>query len=287
LQRRAAVLGSPIAHSRSPRLHRAAYQTLGLPWRYEAIEVRAGELSSFLEGCGPEWVGFSLTMPLKDEAWALADQRDVVAEQTRCANTLIRNEHGWSAANTDVEGLVTAVTVLLQDRPVTDKALAVEPASLATAVVIGSGATARSAAAAAAALGVQAVHVCARNQETAQAVLEVATACGIRQATTGPLTQAADVVGNADLVVSTLPGSAAGEIIKQVTHRAGSGSSGQGILVDVAYDPWPSALAQAWQPAPAISGLDMLLWQAVAQVELMTGRRPAVEPMWMAVHETP
>jgi shikimate dehydrogenase len=266
-------------------LHRAAYRSLGLPWRYEAIEVRADELSSFLDACGPEWVGFSLTMPLKDEAWALADEREVVAEQTRCANTLIRGERGWSAANTDVEGLVTAVTAFLQDRPVIDGALAVQPADIDTAVILGSGATARSAAAAAVALGVQSLHVCARNQQTAQAVLEVAQICGVRQATTGPLTQVAEVAGNADLVVSTLPGSAAGAILEEVTRQRGAASSRQGILVDVAYDPWPSALAQAWQPAPVISGLDMLLWQAVAQVELMTGRRPAVEPMWMAVHE--
>ena len=231
-------------------------------------------------------MGFSLTMPLKDEAWALADQRDVVAEQTRAANTLIRSESGWSAANTDVDGLVTAVNVLLQDRSVMDNALAGRSAGMDEAVILGSGATARSAAAAAAALGVQSMHVCARNQEAAEEVLEVARTFGMQRATTGPLAQVAEVAGSADLVVSTLPGSAADDLLQQVNRQAGAWSSRQGILVDVAYDPWPSALAKVWRPAPVISGLDMLLWQAVAQVELMTGRRPPVEPMWMAVHES-
>lgn len=275
MQRRAAVLGSPIAHSRSPLLHRAAYESLDLDWHYDAIEVREGELASFLRACGPEWVGFSLTMPLKDEAWALADLRDDVADRTKCANTLLRDSAGWYAANTDVFGLVTAVREFMHDgsaRPIS------------TAVIIGSGATARSASAAAAELGAERVIIRARNVEAARQVVDVAHAYGVPQVDVGPLSALSEALQVADLCVSTLPGSAATELVECFKERS-TARPREGVLVDVAYDPWPSRLAQAWQPGITISGLDMLLWQAVAQVELMSGQRPDIEGMRMAVHE--
>jgi len=274
MQRRAAVLGSPIAHSRSPLLHRAAYQSLDLDWHYDAIEVREGELASFLRTCGPEWVGFSLTMPLKDEAWALADVRDDVADRTQCANTLLRDSAGWYGANTDVFGLVTAVREFIRDCPVPP---------ITTAVIIGSGATARSAGAAAAELGAEQVIIRARNVEAARQVVDVVHAYGVPRVDVGPLADLSEALEVADLCVSTLPGSAATELVACFSDSS-TARPRAGLLVDVAYDPWPSRLAQLWQPGLTISGLDMLLWQAVAQVELMTGQRPDVAGMRMAVH---
>lgn len=276
------MLGSPISHSRSPLLHRAAYRTLGLDWHYDAIEVREGALASFLASCGPEWVGFSLTMPLKDEAWAVAEARDDVAERTRSANTLIRRGAGWFAANTDVEGLVTAVREFLQDHHVPG----VDGPVIRTAVIIGSGATARSAAAAAATLGAQHIMVQARNVQAVEGVLSVARAYGVDRVEAGPLSALPKALRNAELCVSTLPGSAAGDLAAQLRQEHGGGAGQRAVLVDVAYDPWPSALAQAWQPGLAISGLEMLLWQAVAQVQLMTGQRPEVGAMRIAVNQT-
>ncbi|MFN2519054.1 MAG: shikimate dehydrogenase, partial [Jatrophihabitantaceae bacterium] len=63
---RAAVLGSPISHSLSPVLHRAAYAALDLPdWTYDAIECDESGLPALLGELGPDWVGLSLTKPLK------------------------------------------------------------------------------------------------------------------------------------------------------------------------------------------------------------------------------
>jgi shikimate dehydrogenase len=70
---RAAVLGSPVAHSLSPLLHRAAYQALGLEWTYDAVEVDEAGLAGFLSGLGGEWAGNSLTMPLKRGVLPLLD----------------------------------------------------------------------------------------------------------------------------------------------------------------------------------------------------------------------
>ena len=218
-------------------------------------------------------------MPLKEEAWELAETRDVSAERTHCANTLIRQGDGWHAANTDVEGLVKAVRQELQSVPSNARI-----AGMTSAVIIGSGATARSATAAASSLGVESLQVYARNRGAAQSVLDVARSYGIPQVAAGPITDIAQGIRDADLVVSTLPGSAAHDVLESLVEDS-STAARSGILLDVAYDPWPSALAQAWYPYPVVSGLDMLLWQAVAQVVLMTGEQPSVDAMRAAVYE--
>ena len=104
--RKAAVLGSPIEHSKSPRLHLAAYRALGLhDWTYERIECTAEQLPSVVSGFGPQWVGVSVTMPDKFAALRFADERTERAQLVGSANTLLHTEHGWRAANTDVDGV--------------------------------------------------------------------------------------------------------------------------------------------------------------------------------------
>ncbi len=108
-----AVVGSPIAHSRSPVLHRAAYAALGLTdWSYKRVELHAGELRSWLAGLGDNWRGVSVTMPLKQEAVTGADTASDLAADLRAANTLIRGVGGWHADNTDVAGLSGAIREL-------------------------------------------------------------------------------------------------------------------------------------------------------------------------------
>src|SRR5690349_9328703 len=107
--RKAAVLGSPIAHSRSPQLHLAAYRVLGLTdWSYERIECAAEDLPGLVDALGPEWVGLSVTMPNKFAALRYADERTRRAELVGSANTLVRTPSGWRADNTDVDGVAGA-----------------------------------------------------------------------------------------------------------------------------------------------------------------------------------
>ncbi|MDO3637887.1 shikimate dehydrogenase, partial [Mycolicibacterium sp. KC 300] len=108
--RRAAVLGSPIAHSRSPQVHLAAYRALGLDsWTYDRIECTADQLPELVGGLGPEWVGLSVTMPNKFAALRFADERTERADLVGSANTLVRSGRGWRADNTDVDGIVGAL----------------------------------------------------------------------------------------------------------------------------------------------------------------------------------
>ena len=101
---RAAVLGRPVTHSLSPLLHRAAYADLGLTdWTYDALDVGAEDLPVLLAGLGPEWRGFSVTMPCKQAAADVADVVEPLPRLLHAANTLVRTDAGWRAENTDVE----------------------------------------------------------------------------------------------------------------------------------------------------------------------------------------
>ena len=256
VRHRCAVLGSPIAHSLSPALHRAAYAELGLAgWSYGRAEVRAGGLASFVETLDDAWRGLSLTMPLKVEVLDLAGV-GVVSETARLTgvgNTLLLGGDGREVHNTDVGGLVAAVRRVLAG-------------PVPTVTVVGSGATARSVLAAAGELGAARVQVLARDPRKAGALRPLAVAVGVELVV--PAWGVAPPP--ADLLVSSVTAGA-------VDDRAEVLAAGAGLVFDVVYDPWPSALAAAAERAGVrvLDGLDLLVGQAVLQVELMTGRRPS------------
>ncbi|WP_299036587.1 shikimate dehydrogenase [uncultured Pseudokineococcus sp.] len=269
--RRAAVLGSPIAHSLSPALHRAAYAQLGLPgWRYDAVDVVEADLAGFLAGCGPEWAGLSLTMPLKRAVLPLLDDVDEVVRATGVVNTVTWEPAGDGGvgrralgANTDVEGLVRAL------RPAVEEA---GRTSDLRGAVLGGGATAVSAVAALAALGCSSVVAHVRSPARAAALVDVGARCGA-QVELAPWDAAASGLAGADVVIATAPAGAADEVAAGLAP----GRTG-GVLLDVVYDPSPTALGAAWAAGgPVVDGFEMLVHQAVGQVRLMTGRAPAAD----------
>lgn len=253
-ERRAAVLGKPIAHSRSPQLHLAAYRALGLPWSYERIECAADELPGLVDGLGPEWVGLSVTMPGKEAALARADVRTDRAVLVGSANTLVRTEAGWLADCTDVDGVLGALRGGGVER-------------IGAAVVLGAGGTARPALLALAELGAAAVTVVARDAGRARDALELAERLGMTVSTIGFDDPAlAAVCAAAGAVVSTIPAEAAAVVAGAVAAAP--------VVLDAIYNPWPTPLAQAVEAAghTVVSGLQMLLNQAYGQVELFTGQ---------------
>jgi shikimate dehydrogenase len=260
--RRAGVLGSPIAHSRSPQLHLAAYRALGLvDWTYERIECGADELPDVVCGFGPEWVGVSVTMPGKFAALRFADERTERAELVGSANTLLRTPGGWRADNTDIDGVMGALG-----------------AASGRAVVSGSGGTAPAAIVALAELGVGDITVVARNADKAARLVQLATRVGAAarfcDLDGGGVAEAVTAAG---VLVSTLPADVAG--------RYAEVFAGAPVLLDAIYDPWPTPLAAAVAAAGGrvISGLQMLLHQAFAQVEQFTGLPAPREAMIAAL----
>jgi shikimate dehydrogenase len=267
-RRGGAVLGSPIAHSLSPVLHRAAYDALGLTdWTYQAVETPAASLDVVLrELAAAGLVGVSLTMPLKKTVLPMLTDTDVTSLTVGAANTVIFGaDGGWRGANTDVPGFVAALR---------------SSGLLATSDppwVIGAGATAGSALAALAALGHRAVVVIARRPAVAAELGRVAAAVGVELEIRpwGAIGGAAA----ASLVVSTTPAGATDELAAAIGEPAGGGTLG--TLFDVVYAPWPTPLAAAWAGAAGqvIGGIELLIEQAAEQVRLMTGLEPPLAEM--------
>lgn len=258
---RCAVLGRPIAHSLSPALHRAAYASLGLDdWTYDRFEVGETELGDFVEGCGPEWRGLSLTMPLKVVALSLGEP-DAVAARVQAANTMILEPAGRRVYNTDVEGLVAAL-----------RRAGLERAERVT--LVGSGATARSAVASLAELGTRQLQIVARSADRARPTAEFARELELEVAEhpfDGP-------VPAADLLIATVVAGAIGE------DRSAEFAASAPVVFDAIYDPWPTPLAVAAQESgrTVVNGLDLLVGQAVVQLRLMTGAEVDPEVLYSA-----
>lgn len=257
-----AVLGSPISHSKSPAIHAAAYRVLGEEWSYSSVEVPKGGLKRFIETDGVDFSGFSVTMPLKEEAFQLAAQRDRISELTGAANTLVRHADQWSAYNTDVFGITQAITRAFSKVP--EKSL-----------IIGSGATATSALVAISILAPEStVGIFARNKVARAQLVAFGKTLGLRVNTARSVRKS---MQQSDLTISTLPGGAIDDVATKL--RSKKRFMPGGLLLDVAYHPWPSQLANLWSERNqrVVSGLEMLIWQAVAQIRIFRLGDPTIE----------
>ncbi len=264
MSRHLAVLGSPISHSKSPAIHSAAYRTLQLNWDYTKVEVEQGRLMQFIEALDSDWLGLSITMPLKEEALRIANEQTSLAEKTGVANTLLRTTLGWKAHNTDVFGIEQAISRALNEAP-------------RRVLVIGSGATAVSAVfAVASAFPNARIIVAARNSTAAEALRNRAqnNAVNVKVATFSRLKS---LLNRSDLVISTLPANSLDVLARKLSRSLFA--KPRGTLLDVAYDPWPSALASYFlkNKREVISGVEMLIWQAIAQIRLFNHNDPDVE----------
>lgn len=258
--RRAAVLGRPVAHSLSPLLHRAAYAALGLDWRYDAVDVGADELEEFLAGLDGTWAGLSLTRPLKSAVLPLLDDVAPLARDVAAVNTVVLRDGRRSGHNTDVHGVEAALREAGVSR-------------VRRGAVVGGGATARSVLAALAALGERRPVLVVRSSP--DETLAAASRLGV-EPTVVPYSP--DAVAGCDVVVSTVPAAASAD----VANALGAGLAGVDVLLDAVYDPWPTPLARTCGGA-VVGGDRMLLHQAAAQVELMTGRPAPLDAMAAAL----
>jgi shikimate dehydrogenase len=250
---RCAVLGSPIAHSLSPALHRAAYAVLGLDWTYDAVEVESDGLDGFLDSLDDTWRGLSLTMPLKRTVVPLAGTLDHWTRLSGVANTLVLDDQRRLAFNTDIPGALAA----LSERDVVD---------VGSAVVLGGGATATSVLLALAEMGCDSARLLVRDPARAEETLAAVTAHpAAPEVTVGPLEDAQSY--DAEILVSTIPAAAQTEAVVRA-------ADGVPAVFEVVYAPWPTPLARAASGSGRVlvSGLDLLAHQAALQVRLMTGK---------------
>ncbi|TLM86356.1 shikimate dehydrogenase [Pseudarthrobacter sp. NamE2] len=265
---RAAVLGHPISHSKSPVLHQAAYERLGIGISYTAIDVTKDLLPAVMRQIRDQqgWCGLSVTMPLKTAILHEVDEVRGVARTLGVVNTVsFEDHHGTPRAigsNTDVTGIVNALRHA-------------GTGTAPSAVILGGGSTAASAVAALHELGASQVTVFVRDTSRAGDVHAAARSLGV-DLDVRPLTEAARPTACADVVISTLPPRAADGLAAEI---AALKTATSGVLLDVAYDPWPSLAASVWQAGggAVVPGLEMLLYQAVEQVRLFSRRGDNVD----------
>ncbi|QHC28553.1 MULTISPECIES: shikimate dehydrogenase [unclassified Streptomyces] len=255
--RRAAVLGKPIAHSLSPVLHRAAYAELGLTgWSYDRFEADEAELPGFFEKLGPEWAGLSLTMPLKRAVIPLLDEISETAASVDAVNTVVFGADGRTRGdNTDVPGMVAA----LREHGIEE---------VESAAILGAGATASSALAALSRVCTGEVVAYVRSEPRAAEMRQWGRRLDV-DVRTADWSDAAEAL-RAPLVIATTPAGTTDALAAAVPERPAT-------LFDVLYEPWPTELAARWSMygGAVVGGLDLLVHQAVLQVEQMTGRAPA------------
>jgi len=266
------VWGSPIGHSKSPQLHRAAYDALGLDWDYRAVEVTTEQLADSFHTLPSTVGGLSLTMPLKEGILSLVSDRRGPVDLLHAANTVVRSDDEWWLDNTDWWG---AARVLSDHGGVSGD----------TVWMLGAGATARAVVYALSTLDPAKLVLVVRSPERAR-VTEV-----LAQTLALPVEVAvmSDVPAEPpQWVISTLPGGVVAEI-PGLDAVAGSST-----LFDIAYDPWPSALGAVWEAegSRVISGLEMLVYQALAQIRAFVNADTSVpleaeaqvlDAMWTSV----
>lgn len=250
-----AVLGHPVDHSLSPAIHRAAYEALELDWEYTRVDVEEQALEPFLADNLGKYAGFSLTMPLKEELLRVAKERgwsiQPDALMLSSANTVYfdRDLNGFSIDNTDLAGASAALKLV--------------PPEIGTAVVLGSGATARTVSAAilASFANLEGLTVFSRRQESAQAIADLIARSGRDVKFEWLPIEAASDFGGADLTVNTLPSGVAQGVEVDLPF-------GDSYVFDVTYDNRADSIARHWPQSSRIDGRAMLIYQAVEQLRL-------------------
>ncbi len=246
---RAAVLGSPIAHSLSPVIHQTAYRILEFEGEYTRFELSSDALPGFLnQKLAENWRGFSLTMPLKETVLPLLNSIDPKASVIASVNTVINRSGEWHGLSTDMVGFERVFANL----------------DISRVALIGGGGTAR-AAVGALANRVPSIHTFLRTSSRRDA---------LQRAAGETLIEAIEMSGewthqlnNYDLVISTVPSGV-------ISTEACVELVPTGLLCEVLYHPWPTPLASAWQRSglPIIDGIDLLVEQALEQIALFTER---------------
>ena len=244
----AAVLGSPISHSLSPLIHNHAYSLLGFSGSYQAIEIKSGQLASYLEQelFKEDLLGFSLTMPLKEELTAISNAALLVDSRSKeiiSANTIYRDGDIWSVTSTDVDGF----EFLTKDL------------SFSSVAILGAGGTARAAIAALAPRGLK-IEVYRRSSDRDPSLINSALGFNIEIRDWERCAQAWE----SELVINTIPSDQVLSMTKEFKAPK--------FFFDATYWPWPPELSKLQLDARGllISGLQLLAAQAVFQISLMT-----------------
>lgn len=275
---RLAVLGDPISHSRSPAIHTHFGKQLGLPVNYEALQVTRQTLADRLaELHALGYAGLNLTIPLKEDAFVLAQSQGWPisdrALQAQSINTLVRTESGWSADNTDGAGLVMALALALAANE--------PPLQPGSVLVLGAGGAARGVVGPLMAAGFGPLAIANRTQSRAESLAED---LGLPASSVVPWDTLANPSASLfpqdnwpQVLINASSASLVGEALALGTELYAHAS----VAFDMMYPkaigettPWLASVQQAAPGVLALHGLGMLVGQAAEAFALWSGQRP-------------
>jgi len=268
----AAVIGDPVRHSLSPRLHNAAYRALGLDWVFVAFEIPAGGASAAIDAARVlDLVGYAVTMPHKTAIAAMCDELSPDAAALHSVNTVTVLSDGRMAGDsTDGAGFLRSLAEA-----------EVDPAGRAV-IVLGAGGAARAVVRSLGVAGAQVV-VAARNREAALEAAALAGGEAISWSDRAAQARSADIIVNATplgMAGAPAPGAPGNEEVlgPEVLDETRT-------VVDLVYHPLETTLLRTARErgARAVSGLGMLVHQAALQVERWTGQPAPLAAMSAAV----
>ncbi|MET3616117.1 shikimate dehydrogenase [Rhizobium aquaticum] len=258
------VAGHPINHSKSPLIHGTWLKRHGIEGSYRAVDVAPQDFEDFivkLKSPSSEFVGGNITIPHKENAFALADEVDETADYIGAANTLWRENGRLKATNTDAYGFAANLD---------EKSTGWQ--NLETAVVYGAGGASRAVIVALVQRGFRNVHVLNRTMERAQGLADRFGAA----VQAHPLGALDELLQGAGLFVNTTSLGLEGETVPQIDF---SGMRQGALVTDIVYVPLKTAFLQQAeeQGIKTADGLGMLLHQAVPGFEKWFGVRPVVD----------
>ena len=256
--RLAGVIGWPVSHSRSPRLHNHWLGRHGIDGAYVPLAVAPADLAAAVRGLrAAGFVGANVTVPHKEAVLALCDQVLPAGRRAGAVNTLVFGSDGITGTNTDGIGFIENL-----------RAHGVDPAA-GPALLLGAGGAARAIAAALLDLG---VPVTVANRSADRAAALAAALPGLRVL---PWAERAALGGQALLVNTTVLGMTGQDALDMPLDRAAPGL----VVADIVYAPLVTPLLAdaAARGLATVGGLGMLLHQAVAGFASWFGVTPAVD----------
>ena len=268
---RACVAGWPIAHSRSPLIHSYWLRSLGIAGSYDRAAVPPGEFAAFARSIGQDgFVGANVTVPHKEAAFAVCDERTANAADLGAVNTLWRENGRLCGDNTDVAGFIANL----------EEQAPGWAGGTRSAVVLGAGGAARAVVQGLIAAGVEEIAVVNRSPErTARLVAQFGAATRA-----APWSAVPELLAAADLLVNTTSLGMVGQPALEIDLRPLGASA---IVADIVYIPLETPLLAAARARElrAVEGLGMLLHQAAPGFERWFGVRPQVTSQLRALIE--
>ncbi|RWM97654.1 MAG: shikimate dehydrogenase [Mesorhizobium sp.] len=263
VEKRAFVTGHPIAHSRSPKIHRYWLEEYGIDGSYQAIDVRPEDFAAFLKSLGENgYRGGNVTIPHKEAAFALVERRDEAAEAIGAVNTLWLEDGVLWGGNTDALGFAGNLD---EHAP--------GWAANGPAVVLGAGGASRAVIYALKDRGLNDIRIVNRTLARAEELADRFGA-GVSAHGAGAV---GELLSDAGLLINT---TALGMHGNETLAADPAGLPGHAIVTDIVYVPLETPLLAAARARglKTVDGLGMLLHQAVPGFERWFGKRPQVTP---------